>query len=145
MLERDGTLFLGTTGGLFVGSGRRFQRLSVASGHLPDDWVTALASSGDAVYAGAYNPGVVRLENKGRWRAHAMGGGFVNPAGLTVDGDTLYVATMDGLWTSTGGGALARRDRGALGPDVTGIAVSSRGTYVGSRRGILRLEWWPVE
>jgi ligand-binding sensor domain-containing protein len=139
VLERGGTFLLGTTGGLFVGRGRRFERLSVASGHLPDDWVTALASSGDAVYAGTYNSGVVRLEKKRRWQARAMGGGFVNPAGLTVDGDTLYVATMDGLWTSTGGSALTRRDRGALGPDVTGIAVSSRGTYVGSRRGMLRL------
>jgi ligand-binding sensor domain-containing protein len=139
VLERGGTLFLGTTGGLFVGSGRRFARLSVASGHLPDDWVTALASDGGAIYAGTYNAGVVRLEKSDRWHAHGMGGGFVNPAGLRVDGDTLYVATMDGLWTSTRGSALARRDRGALGPDVTGIAVSSRGVYVASRRGMLRL------
>jgi ligand-binding sensor domain-containing protein len=139
VLEREGTLFLGTTGGLFVGRGRRFERLSVASGHLPDDWVTALASSGDAIYAGTYNAGVVRLEKHGHWQAQRMGGGFVNPAGLGVDGDALYVATMDGLWTSTRGSPLARRERGALGPDVTGIAVSSRGTYVASRRGVLRL------
>jgi ligand-binding sensor domain-containing protein len=137
VLEHDGTLFLGTTGGLFIGRGRKFERLSLASGHLPDDWVTALATSGDAIYVGTYNAGVVRLEKGKGWRAVRLGGDYVNPAGLCVDGHTLYVATMDGLWTSTNGSRLTRRDGGALGADVTGVAVSPVGTFVASRRGLL--------
>jgi ligand-binding sensor domain-containing protein len=142
VLARGEQLLLGTTGGLFVGSGARFERLSVASGHLPDDWVTALAVHDGAVYAGTYNAGVVRLEkNATGWHAQRLGGGYINPAGLTLagDGSTLYAATMDGLMTSDGRAALVRRDRSALGQDVTGVAVSSLGTFIASRRGLLRL------
>lgn len=144
VLARGCTLFLGTTQGLFIGSSRRFTRLSVASGHLPDDWVTALASRGDVVFAGTYNAGVVRLEKTDDgWRATArLGGGFVNPAGLTVDGDTLYVSTMDGLLATASGdrpAPLTPREGASLGRDVTGVAVSALGTFVASRRGILKL------
>jgi ligand-binding sensor domain-containing protein len=140
VLAHGNTLFLGTTGGLFIGSANRFTRLSVASGHLPDDWVTALAARGDVVFAGTYNAGVARLEKtESGWRAERLGGGFVNPAGLTVDGDTLYVSTMDGLLTSTQGAPLARGEAVPLGRDVTGVAVSAFGTFVSSRRGILKL------
>lgn len=137
---RGETLYLGTTGGLFVGQEGKLKRLSVASGHLPDDWVTALAIRDDVVYAGTYNAGVVRLDKAtGAWHAQRLGGGYVNPAGLTLDGDTLYVATMDGLLTSTHGSPLATRDRASLGRDVTGIAASPLGTFVASRRGVLKL------
>jgi hypothetical protein len=58
-------LWVGTSKGLYRWSLGRWQpltRLSVASGHLTDDWITALAVDGDLLYAGTYNAGVVRLE-----------------------------------------------------------------------------------
>jgi ligand-binding sensor domain-containing protein len=134
-------LLLGTTSGLFVGSAGRLTRLSVSSGHLPDDWITAVVSSGGSIYAGTYNSGVVRLARDGEgFRAERLGGGYVNPAGVAVQAGTVWIATMDGLLSRAGGGgALVRHPREALGRDVTAIAFSQSGTWVGSRRGLLRL------
>ena len=140
VLAQGETLLLGTTGGLFIGSGQHFERLSVASGHLPDDWVTALAARGSTLYAGTYNAGVVKLERTpAGFHAERLGGGYVNPAGLTMTGGTLDVSTMDGLLVSTQGGRLERRDGVALGRDVTGVAVSAFGTFVASRRGVTKI------
>jgi len=138
--ESNGALLLGTTGGLFIGRPGHFTRLSVASGHLPDDWVTALAVDGGAIYAGTYNAGVVRLTQRdGAWTAERLGGGYVNPAGLAIHGGTLFAATMDGLLARPlrGDAPLTPRDRAALGRDVTAVAFSPEGAWVASRRGLL--------
>ena len=85
----------------------RWQRLSIASGQLRDDWVTALATRGDVVWAGTYNGGVVRLEGDA---TTALGGGWINPSGLVWDGDHL-LAGHDGR------PAGRRRQRRDLEPD----------------------------
>jgi hypothetical protein len=75
--ETSAGLWLGTTTGLYRGPAtawtskdgsddgaalaESWQRLSVATGHLRDDWVTALATRGDVVWAGTYNGGVSRI------------------------------------------------------------------------------------
>jgi len=138
--EIGGALLLGTTGGLFVGQPDHFVRLSVASGHVPDDWITALAVDGDAVYAGTYNAGVVRLTKRGdSWTSERLGGGYVNPAGVAIHDGVLFVATMDGLLTRPlhGDAPLAPQGRAAPGRDVTGIAFSREGAWIASRRGLV--------
>jgi len=76
--EAGGQLWLGTTTGVYRGPATawtskdgsddsaamldRWQRMSVATGHLKDDWVTAFAVRGDVVWVGTYNGGVARID-----------------------------------------------------------------------------------
>lgn len=135
-------LVLGTTRGLFVGRPGRLARLSVSSGVLPDDWITALASDRHAIYAGTYSHGVVRIARiQGKWQSRRLGGGYVNPGGVTLHAGTLWIATMNGLWSHpTSSGALVRHKRDALGRDVTAIAFAAGRAWIASRHGLLRLD-----
>lgn len=73
-----------------------------------------------------------------------LGGGYVNLAGLTIGGDFLYAATMDGLLVRS----LAAGDttewkkpaKAALGLDVTGVVVAPDGLWVASRRGLVHTQ-----
>ncbi|MFT5429778.1 MAG: ligand-binding sensor domain-containing protein [Myxococcota bacterium] len=143
------TLWVGTMRGVFHGSRanrrtgrRRWTRLSVASGHLPDDWVTALAvDSAGAVWAGTYSGGTSRLtrNDDGKWQAEQLGGGWVNVAGLTAVGDAMYAATMDGLMRWDPAATRWRTiKRAAPGRDVTALVKAPGGLWVSSRRGISR-------
>lgn len=129
---RDGAVWLGTTTGLYRGSAdavgaEPWLRFSLATGHLEDDWVTALAVRGDRVYAGTYKGGVVALDKaiatpspsaaapgalaapsptpvvaappSAAFRSTRGRAGWINPGGLTVDDGALLIATMDGLFT----------------------------------------------
>jgi hypothetical protein len=139
----DGLLLIGTSAGLYAGKiGRSWQRASMASGQLRDDWVTALTVRGASVVVGTYNGGVTRLE----WTAaHAfvlgehLGGGYVSTAGMLVDAQTIYVATMDGLLARPLKKDAAWRlvTNAAPGRDVTGVLASTDGVWISSRRGIL--------
>lgn len=140
----DGTLFVGTTAGLYWGKDGRYERASLASGELLDDWVTALAIDGDDVYAGTYAHGVTRLRfaqrrYDARPAAKQLGGGHVNPDGLLVANGRLHAATMEGLlvrpkdddaapWTT-------KRDA-SPGRDVTAVRFVGGEMWVASRRGI---------
>jgi ligand-binding sensor domain-containing protein len=136
----DGTLYLGTTVGLYYGKEGRFRRLSVAGGDLPDDWVTALAVDGVDVYAGTYAKGVVHLRlREGRVSTAPLGGGYVNPGGLLLAGGTLYAATMDGLLSRPrrdDAAAWAIAPEAAPGRDVTAVLVVGTEKWVTSRRGV---------
>ena len=114
----------------------------MASGLLRDDWITALTVRGASVFVGTYNGGVTRLE----WTAgqtfvlgEHLGGGYVNTAGMLVDAQTLYVATMDGLLARPLQKDAAWRlvANAAPGRDVTGVLASTDGFWIASRRGIL--------
>lgn len=138
---RDGAVWLGTTTGLYRGSAEAagaepWLRFSLASGHLEDDWVTALVVRGDRLYAGTYKGGVVAIDQAidkaglspavpgsaaaapsptpvvaapptAAFRSARVRAGWVNPGGLTVDDGALLVATMDGLFASSLGGPAA--------------------------------------
>lgn len=125
LAEGEGdALWLGTSKGLYRWSSRRRRalRFSVASGHLSDDWVTALTRHGSAIYVGTYNAGVVRLALRSaphddnaatspaatarkkkvsalaRWQSTRLGGGWINFAGLQVVAKRwLLASTMSGL------------------------------------------------
>jgi ligand-binding sensor domain-containing protein len=149
----DGALLVGTTSGLYrvrgawaEAGGMTVTRASVANDALDDDWVTALAVTGDDVLVGTYAHGVTRLRDGAgaggmlAARAVRLGGGYVNPAGLALFGGRAYVATMDGLlvrelasppetpWALVQGVAPGR--------DVTGVASRGSELWVASRRGL---------
>lgn len=136
----DGTLYLGTNAGLYYGKNGRFARASVASGALEDDWVTALAVDGDALFVGTYSKGVTRMRfDAGQPRATHLGGGYVNASGLVVHGGRLYAATMDGARVraiadeAAAWSVLAAR---APGRDVTAVSFVGQHVWLASRRGI---------
>jgi hypothetical protein len=157
-----GTLLLGTSRGLLVGTEesrgvadhgapvpeppstdepRPWLLLSMASGDLDDDWITALAVRGRTIFAGTYNAGVtaVTMDVAGLSREQ-LGGGYVNFGGLLVQGGTLYAATMNGLLMRpvAGEGTWRPAPRAAPGRDVTAIAPADGKLWVASRRGLAR-------
>lgn len=144
----DGALWLGTTTGVYRGfeDDRPWQRFSLATGHLSDDWVMALAARGDALYAGTYKGGVVKLaasaEAPSGFAATAVRPGWVNPGGLVLDGARLLAATMDGLTTCSLAGPAAcvgagwSAQPGLPGVDVTATARIGATLYVATRRGL---------
>jgi hypothetical protein len=146
-------LWLGTTTGLYRGPATpwtskdgsddvaavadRWQRLSVAGGQLRDDWVTALVTRGDVVWAGTYNGGVARIDGD---TATPLGGGWVNPSGLVWDGDHLLAATMDGLVTGDGRTPAWTATPGLPGRDVTAAVRTGKALWVATRRGLIGLD-----
>ncbi len=152
--DDKGVLWLGTSKGLYrwFPKQRRYDRYSVSSGHLKEDYITALALFGGAVYAGTYNSGVTRLVKKGdSLEATHLGGGWVNFGGLRVHAGKLYACTMTGLRTlplgqACGGGGKPcawRHHRGAApGRDVTAVVPAAGGLWVASRRGLAKHVNW---
>lgn len=169
----DGWLWLGTTKGLYrARPGDGWRRFSVASGHLRDDWVMALSVAHGSVWVGTYKGGVSRLTvdastnrsngdepTAGDYRATVVGDGWINPGGLAWHGDTLYAATMEGLFIGDGTTWIERRGEreglAAPGRDTTCVIaqespVQSDGSearrgpstrlWVASRRGLVVMD-----
>ncbi len=146
---QDGTIFAGTTSGIFYGAEATFtrdpsrlQRASMVSGALPDDWITALLLDGDELVAGTYNAGVVALryaDHTLRLRDADATLGYVNPAGLTrLPDGSLAVSTMDGLRIGQLGDFHTVP---TLGRDVTAVMLDAHhARWVASRRGIEQLD-----
>ncbi len=138
----DGALWLGTSTGLYIKSpDGAWQRLSMASGHLRDDWVTALALApdGETAWVGTYAKGVTRLdiESSETPKATHLGGGRINPSGLHLgESGTLYAATMAGLLAASGD-TWRRLDQATTGEDVTAVVTRGRNLWVASRRGVV--------
>ncbi len=136
----DGALLVGTTSGLYVGKpGGAFARHAVATGALDDDWVTALAASGDDVLVGTYAHGVTKLRFRGETpEVERLGGGYVNPGGLRVEAGRVLASTMDGLLVRDAkAGATWEVDaKASPGRDVTAVAWIAGTRWVASRRGI---------
>lgn len=149
--SEQGVLYVGTTNGLFftktsalqrqpLDGAPPFQRISFVSGELPDDWVTALATTADRLAVGTYNAGLSMFREVGAKLESAdfdTSLGYVNPAGLALLSDgRIAVATMDGLRVGTPG---QFRTVPTLGRDVTGVLPTSSGEYwIASRRGLER-------
>jgi ligand-binding sensor domain-containing protein len=137
---RDGTLWLGSNQGLFRRSpNHHWARFSVASGHLSDDWVTALRVHRNRVWVGSYAGGITELEmeENDTVLASHLGGGFINVAGLTLWKGHVLASTMDGLLVRRPGQAVWNRNpRLGVGRDITATAVSPLGVWVAGRRGL---------
>jgi ligand-binding sensor domain-containing protein len=136
----DGTLYIGTAAGLYYGRDGRFERASLATGELADDWVTALAVSGSDVFVGTYSKGIARLRFDGKKPSSIqLGGGYVNEDGLLVSEGKLFAATMDHLLVRPLGDDGAKwevAEHASTGRDVTAIRTFGAETWVASRRGI---------
>jgi hypothetical protein len=139
---RDGWLWLGTTKGLYrVGPKNQRQRLSVASGHLQDDWVMAIAPRGSSMWIGTYKGGVTRLDPTAEktYQATQISSGWINPGGLTWHGDMLHAATMDGhvyINVARGEALLVAHPAQPPGRDTTAIAFQGNRLWIASRRGL---------
>jgi len=155
----DGTIWAGTYGdGVYLlrpGAGAwETLRADTAGNGLPFDFVHAFAFGprGD-VWAGTVGNGWGVTRDGGRtwqnWEYRALGPKwqYVAPDGLVFRGDTLYVATADGLkWTPDGGTTWRQvTDSGPVGlpsPYVLTIAAArDTGLWVSTLRGLVR--WRP--
>lgn len=143
--DAGGTLWLGTTRGVYRGTpGRTWRRYTVSSGHLRDDWVMAIAASGQSVWVGTYKGGVTRFDLRGRAPAVTqLGGGWINPGGLQVAGGRVYAATMDGPreYTALGWRAAVLL---TLGTDTTAVLPVGSTLWIASRRGLLHTRPAPL-
>ncbi|MBN2714317.1 MAG: hypothetical protein JXX14_00605 [Deltaproteobacteria bacterium] len=152
---------LGTTAGLFrkCPAHNLAQRYTVSTGHLADDWVTAIFTTGNTIFVGTYSHGVSQLIRTGdsdggaSVNGHAvygsiqLGGGYINPGGLFLHGNQLLAATMGGLKlralpSDVAGDAPGAKwqivRNAAPGRDVTTITQASHHLIIGSRSGLGR-------
>jgi len=145
--DADGMLWLGTTTGVWRGPstvegkvdrGAAWKRMSVATGHLDDDWVMAIAPRGRAVWVGGYKGGVVRFDLDDL-KGTRLGGGWVNPGGLRWEGETLYASTQEGLRSGDGASATWKTEAGLPGKDVTAMVRIADAYWVATRRGLVYL------
>lgn len=139
----DGTLWLGTAAGLLrLTPDGSLTRLCRATGHLKDDWVTALSVDGDTLWVGTYAGGVARLtpgaDAVAQLTSAQLGGGQINPGGLWSHGDHVFAATMKGLLRLRSA-RWVHLDTAAESDDVTALALGPRGLWVGSRGGVSTL------
>ncbi len=137
--DATGALWLGTTTGLYRGTvdDQNWTRYAVATGHLRDDWVMAIVTRGDTLWAGTYKGGVTRLDTLAAPTATHLGDGWINPGGLAFDGDSLVAATMEGLRTSALDGATWKPAGTLPSKDVTATARIGAVQFVATRRGLV--------
>jgi ligand-binding sensor domain-containing protein len=137
----DGEIWLGTTQGVIRWKrDGRWEHLSMLSGHLSDNWVTSLLfDDAHTLHVGTYAAGVDTLTRDGHgetWRGESLGGGRVNPGGLSIVDGELYAATMKGVLVHRGGSWTSASEQGVF-EDATAVLETDAGTWVSSRRGVV--------
>ena len=159
---RDGRVVAGTTTGVWRGPATAagkgapaggWQRYSLATGHLRDDWVMAIAARGRAVWVGSYKGGVVRFDLARAAVADSapagapapllathVADGWINPGGLTWDGARLVASTQEGLRSSDGTARRSTVEPGLPGKDVTAFARTGTTRWIATRRGLVELD-----
>lgn len=146
--EADGSIWAGGMDGLARYHAGRWQRFQVATGELPDDWVTALALSSEGLWVGTYNRGLAL--GGSTWRvwgpAEGMPCAWVNAQALSWIDGRLWIGSLEGgLLVLTAGARRSRWQRldldgGLPSMDVTAIAGAEAGRiWVATRGGLMRL------
>ena len=117
---------------------------TVATGDLPVDWVTALATVGGEVVAGTYHGGL-SWRRGGRFHieseARGLPAGWVNPHAMASIEGRLWVGTLDrglmigrrGSWTHL------RTGQGLPSNDVTDVLRVGEDVWVATRAGLARM------
>jgi ligand-binding sensor domain-containing protein len=140
--DDEGTLWVGTTQGLIrYPVDGAWTRFSMLDGVLPDNWVTSVVVDGEHLWVGTYAGGVARVRADGDALVEPehFGGGRINPAGLTLEGDRVWVSTMGGLRElSATDGTWREHPDATPGHDVKGVALAGDHRWVASRRGLRR-------
>ncbi len=144
--DADGWIWLGTTTGLFRGKAddTAWTRYSVATGHLRDDWVMAIATRDRSIWVGTYKGGVTRFDpSDAGVIATPLGDGWINPGGLRFLGETLFATTMEGVRTGDGSSATWQTLDRMPGKDATAAARIGDTLFVSTRRGLVsRPGYW---
>ena len=138
-------LWVGGIGGLAVRRHGRWRRYGATSGHLPDNWVTALIYHDGDVFAGTYDGGLARVGKRRRLFTETNGlpCGWVNSHALLSWDARLWVGTMEGGLLMNHGDEWRQfglRD-GLPSLDVTALVPSDKnGLWVATRAGVVHLE-----
>ena len=136
--DSQGYLWIGATTGVYRGKSddSGWTRYSVATKHLRDDWVMALAVRDNEVYVGTYKGGLTRFDLGTTPTASQLGEGWINPGGLRWDRGTLYAATMNGLKATDGRAAWTTSETYTV-DDTTATARVGEVLFIASRRGVV--------
>ncbi len=144
LAERDGGLLAGTLGGFsLLRRGTVEASFTTANSGMRQNWVTASAAEGKAIYLGTYGAGVMRVEGNGgltSFREFARERVEINPNAMLVTGRAVYAGTAgQGLAILPRGDERWHFVRGGL-PSLSVTALAERnGTlYVGTDNGLVR-------
>ncbi|MBL0217986.1 MAG: hypothetical protein IPQ07_29415 [Myxococcales bacterium] len=144
--DADGWIWLGTTTGLFRGKAddTAWTRYSVATGHLRDDWVMAIATRDRSIWVGTYKGGVTRFDpTDAGVTTTPLGDGWINPGGLRFLGDALFATTMEGVRIGDGTSATWQTLDRMPGKDTTAAARIGDTLFISTRRGLVsRPGYW---
>ena len=137
-------IFAGTLGGLSIVEGGKVVR-SIGTGPkgLRAAWVTALAAAPEGLYVGTYGGGVQLLRGDGAVEdvSIATGAFHVNPGALAVDGNTLWVGTLEAglLAYDRTAHAWRRIERLLPSTNVTALLPDGDALLVGTTSGLVRI------
>ncbi|MSP59620.1 MAG: hypothetical protein EXR72_04620 [Myxococcales bacterium] len=137
-------IYAGTLGGLSIIEDAKVKRsLGAGPGALRAAWVTALAVTPEGLYIGSYGGGVQLLRARGPAEdvSGASGRFHVNPGALAVDGNTLWVGTLEAglLAFDRTAHAWRRLDRLLPSDNVTALLPDGDALLVGTTSGLIRL------
>ncbi len=140
-------IYAGTLGGLSILDGQKVLRsIGVGPRALRSAWVTALQPSPEGIYVGTYGGGVQLLRTDGAVDDVSLPAGafHVNPGALAVDGNTLFVGTLEaGLLAFDRTAHAWRRlpDEARLLPsrNVTALLADGEALLVGTASGLVRI------
>ena len=143
-VHHRGGLWAAGLRGIMRRRGGAWERDTELNGRLPDSWITALLSDGDAVWAGTYDSGLLELDRSGRWRT-VVRNAWVNPNAMELTQGGLAVGTMgDGLLLHDEEAGRWQRLTSATGlpsDDVTALCTIGDTLWVGTRAGIAEVRW----
>lgn len=148
-VDHEGILWAGGLNGLARRrADGRWSHFQVATGHLPDNWITALAVSPAGVWAGTYDGGVAVLSgSRARSRvfqeSSGLPCGWVNPNAMVWSAGALWLGTMEGgvVVRTRGRWRQLGRSAGLPSADVTGVVPAQPDRlWVATRGGVVQIE-----
>jgi hypothetical protein len=142
LAESGGTLVAGTLGGVsLLKNGLVQASFTTANSSLRQNWITASATAGKAIYLGTYGSGVIRMDEHAdiqTFREFAGARVEVNPNALLITARAVYAGTAGR------GMAILRRGQerwqfvtaGLPSRNVTALAADDDFLYIGTDNGL---------